>query len=87
MDIHILSSDFYLGLCCGKDLDTFILLEEKFPGRFVLIQLVLSGISVYFLSLFRILVKVCNNLKTLMCHFLWDGVEEGKGLHWISWRL
>lgn len=54
-------------------------------GRLTLIKSTLSGIPIYFFSLFRAPWKVCETLEKLMHDFLWDGVEEGKGkgLHLI----
>lgn len=44
-------------------------------GRFTLVQLVLSSIS---LSLFKVLVGVANKIGKLMRSFLREGVGEGK---------
>ena len=52
-------------------------------GRLVLIQSVLSSIPTYYLSLFRIPVKVARSLEKLMRDFLWEGSGEGKRDHLV----
>lgn len=32
-------------------------------------------------------MKVCDTLERLMCNFLWERVEEGKGSHLVSWEV
>ncbi|KAK9275444.1 hypothetical protein L1049_022709 [Liquidambar formosana] len=56
-------------------------------GRLVLIQSVLSSIPTYYLSLFRILVKVARSLEKLMRDFLWEGSGEGKRDHLVRWEI
>lgn len=56
-------------------------------GRLVLIQSVLSSIPAYFLSLFRILIKVAACLEKLMRDFLWEGSEESKRDHLVKWEV
>lgn len=48
-------------------------------GSLVLIKSILSGIPIYFFSISRSPGEVCNCLERLMCDFLWEGVDEGKG--------
>ncbi|XP_022151711.1 uncharacterized protein LOC111019624 [Momordica charantia] len=55
-------------------------------GRLTLIQSVLRGIPNYYLSLFRIPVKVIEGLEKIMRDFLWEGVEEGGGAHLVNWK-
>lgn len=48
-------------------------------GKLTLIRFVLTGILIYFMSLFSASWKVCKSLKRVMREFLWEGVGEGKG--------
>ena len=46
-------------------------------ARLTLIRYVLSGILVYYLSLFKVPSLVCKIIKKYMRYFLWEGVDEG----------
>ena len=47
----------------------------------------LSSIPSYFLSLFKMPVRVVNKVEKLMRSFLWEGVEEGKKDHLVRWEV
>ena len=53
-------------------------------GMITLIQVCLSHIPSYFLSLCRILVSVAIRLEKLQRDFLWSGSEEGKKDHLLN---
>lgn len=47
---------------------------------------VLSGIPVYYFSLFRAPSSICKSTEKCTCDFLWEGVDEGRGSHLVSWE-
>ncbi|XP_074314266.1 putative mitochondrial protein AtMg00310 [Silene latifolia] len=53
-------------------------------GRLILISSVLSNISNYFLSIFKIPVSVTSKINSLLSHFWWAGCKSGKSTHWCS---
>ena len=55
-------------------------------GRYTLVKTVLSGIPIYYLSLFKIPVKVARSLEKLTRDFLWEGKDEGKKDHLVKWE-
>lgn len=46
----------------------------------------LSGVHVYYFSLFWVPSSVCKSLEKFMRDFLWEGMDEGKGSHLVSWK-
>ena len=40
----------------------------------------LSGIPVYFFSLFKAPSSICKSIKKLMRDFLWEGIDEKEGI-------
>ena len=58
--------------------------KKKFfsrAGTLTLIKSVLSGIPIYYFSLFCTSVLVHKSIEKLTRNFLLEGVEEGKGSH------
>ena len=55
-------------------------------GRLNLIDSVLSVVLTYYLSLFRLLSGVSDELERIMRNFLWKGVDEDGGDHLVSWK-
>ncbi|XP_074299115.1 uncharacterized protein LOC141630143 [Silene latifolia] len=53
-------------------------------GRLTLISSVLSNLSNYFLSVFKIPVSVSSKLNSLLAQFWWAGCKLGQKLHWCS---
>ena len=53
----------------------------------MLIHLVLSGISVYYLSLERIPVSIVKTLQQKMFHFLWSESNSRRKMHLASWEI
>ena len=43
-----------------------------------MVKIVLSGIPIYFMSLFRIPIKVAKFIEKVMRDFLWEGKDEGR---------
>jgi hypothetical protein len=56
-------------------------------GRVVLINSVLNSISVFYLSLLKMSVQVIKKAIRIQREFLWDGVNGGRKLSWIKWRV
>ena len=55
-------------------------------GRITLISVVLTALSLFYLSFFRAPTTVINRLSAIQRQFLWGGNREGKKIAWISWR-
>ncbi|KAM7513904.1 hypothetical protein LguiA_003487 [Lonicera macranthoides] len=56
-------------------------------GRLILIESVLASLPTYFLSIFRIPMKVKNVLEKRMRDFLWDGCDNNRKDHLINWDI
>ncbi|XP_074303987.1 uncharacterized protein LOC141638472 [Silene latifolia] len=52
--------------------------------KLTLIRSVLSSLSLFSLSVFRIPVSVTSKLQSLMVHFWWGGTRTNKAIHWCS---
>lgn len=61
----------------GKRLDCWKRASFSLGGRISLIRACLSSISLYFMSLFKIPVRVAKRLEKIMRDFLWEVVAEG----------
>ncbi|XP_028112693.1 uncharacterized protein LOC114310799 [Camellia sinensis] len=55
-------------------------------GRYTLVKTVLSGISIYFMSVFKIPVNVAKFIEKLFRDFLWEGKDEGWKDHLVKWE-
>ena len=55
-------------------------------GRLTLIEAVLSAIPIYYLSLFRMPLKVIKEVEKRMRNFLWKGADGEGGDHLVSWN-
>ncbi|XP_074290171.1 uncharacterized protein LOC141616907 [Silene latifolia] len=53
-------------------------------GKLTLIRSVLSSLSLFSLSVFRIPVSVTSKLQSLMVHFWRSGTRNNKSIHWCS---
>lgn len=62
------------------------LASGKKDGWLTLIRSMLSGILVYYFSLFKAPSFVCKSIKKLMRIFLWERMNRGKGSHLVSWQ-
>lgn len=56
-------------------------------GRYTLIQSILSGIPIYFLSLFKVPIRVAKSIESIMSDFLWKGKDGGKKMHLVRWEI
>ena len=54
-------------------------------GRVTLIKSTLANIPTYYMSLFKIPIKVANRIEKLQCDFLWGGVGEEFKYHLVKW--
>ncbi|XP_028058859.1 uncharacterized protein LOC114262688 [Camellia sinensis] len=62
----------------GKRLEGWNRALLSHGGGYTLVKTVLSGIPIYFMSLFEISVKVAKSIEKLMRDFLWEGKDEGR---------
>ncbi|XP_074283574.1 uncharacterized protein LOC141608119 [Silene latifolia] len=53
-------------------------------GRLTLICSVLSSLSIYSLSAFKMSVSVSSKIDSLISQFWWGGNQVGNGIHWCS---
>lgn len=56
-------------------------------GRLTLIQVVLSNLPTYYLSLFRAPVAVCKSIERKWRNFLWEGTDDKGGSHLVRWDI
>ncbi|XP_062112884.1 uncharacterized protein LOC133824040 [Humulus lupulus] len=73
-------------LKCAKRLDGWKSGFLSRGGRLTLIQSVLSSIPVYYLSLFWIPKNVAGFIEKLMRDFLWEGADQSRADHLVSWQ-
>ncbi|XP_074298301.1 uncharacterized protein LOC141629154 [Silene latifolia] len=52
-------------------------------GRLTLISSVLSNLSNYFLSVFKVPVSVAKKINSILAQFWWTGCKMGNNIHWI----
>ena len=52
-----------------------------------MIKSVLSSIPLYYLSLFKALLKVIKLVESLRRQFFWGFKENLKGINWVNWNL
>lgn len=60
--------------------------KEKFlsqAGRETLIKAVVQAILSYFMSCFKLLASVCNQIEAMIAKVLWRGNVDEKKIHWI----
>ncbi|XP_074290282.1 uncharacterized protein LOC141617013 [Silene latifolia] len=53
-------------------------------GRLTLISSVLSNLSNYFLSVFKVPVSVAKKINSILAQFWWTGCKMGHNIHWCS---
>ncbi|XP_074271494.1 uncharacterized protein LOC141595428 [Silene latifolia] len=53
-------------------------------GRLTLISSVLSNLSNYFLSVFKVPVSVAKKINSILAQFWWTGCRMGHNIHWCS---
>ncbi|XP_074293711.1 uncharacterized protein LOC141620847 [Silene latifolia] len=55
-------------------------------GKEVLLKVVTNSLPTYVMSIFKIPVNFCDELRSMMSRFWW-GHEDGKrGISWVSWK-
>jgi hypothetical protein len=55
-------------------------------GRIVLLNSVLNSIPIFYLSFFKMPIKVVKKMKGIQRRFLWGGVGDNKKVCWVKWR-
>jgi len=54
-------------------------------GRICLLKSVFTTIPLFYLSIFKAPVAVCNKIKIIQRRFLWAWGRENKMIYWVSW--
>ncbi|XP_074291599.1 putative mitochondrial protein AtMg00310 [Silene latifolia] len=68
----------------GSDYHRGIVFFYRLFGRLALISSVLSSLSVYFLSVFKIPISVTKRLDAILSHFWWAGQKKSPSISWCS---
>ncbi|XP_058751483.1 uncharacterized protein LOC131624543 [Vicia villosa] len=55
-------------------------------GRITLLKSVLSSLSIFWMSFYKLPSKVVKRINGIQSKFLWGGVEERRRIHWIKWE-
>ncbi|XP_074274046.1 uncharacterized protein LOC141597480 [Silene latifolia] len=55
-------------------------------GKEVLIKAVANSLPTYVMSIFKIPVSFCDELRALISRFWWGHDEGKKGISWVAWR-
>lgn len=55
-------------------------------GRITLIKVAMSNVPVYYMSLFKMPIKIIKTLEKLQLDFLWEGGNVKKD-HFMKWML
>ena len=55
--------------------------------KLTLIQSVLESLPIYYLSLFKMPILVCNKIEKIMRDFFWEGFGENKSDHLVDWKI
>ena len=55
-------------------------------GRLVLIQSVLASLSVYYMSIFRMLKGISDSIEKMMRDFFWENGEAYNSRHLVDWK-
>ncbi|GMQ06052.1 hypothetical protein CsSME_00050793 [Camellia sinensis var. sinensis] len=71
----------------GKRLEKWSRALLSHGGRYTLVTTVLSGILIYFMSLFKITVKVAKSIERLMRDILWEEKDERMKDHLVKWEI
>jgi len=58
----------------------------SFTGRVCLIKSVINAITLFFLSFFKVPVRVCKEITKLQRKFLWGWGAEERKIAWTSWE-
>ncbi|XP_074318601.1 uncharacterized protein LOC141655419 [Silene latifolia] len=55
-------------------------------GKEVLIKAVANSLPTYLMSIFKIPVNFCDELRSLISLFWWDHEEGKRGISWVAWK-
>lgn len=55
-------------------------------GKITLIEAVLRAMPTYFMSLFKVPIRVANSMEKIMRDCLWDGAEGDSHCHVVAWH-
>ncbi|XP_058762982.1 uncharacterized protein LOC131636395 [Vicia villosa] len=55
-------------------------------GRITLLKAILTPLSIFTMSFYKMPLKVVRDFNLIQSNFLWGGVEEKRKIHWISWK-
>ena len=55
-------------------------------GRICLIKSVLTGVPLYYVSLFKAPLAVCKRITSIQRRFLWGWGKANKPIFWVSWK-
>ncbi|MCH88363.1 LINE-1 reverse transcriptase like, partial [Trifolium medium] len=70
-----------------KKLNTWGNKHISLGGRLVLINSVLNSIPIFYLSFMKMPAQVLKKVIRIQREFLWGGVNGGKKLSWIKWKV
>ncbi|KAH9657474.1 putative reverse transcriptase/RNA-dependent DNA polymerase [Citrus sinensis] len=59
--------------------------EEK--GKKILIKAVAQSVPTYDMSVFKILLGVCDDMQRTIVKFWWGSTKEKRNIHWSRWEL
>jgi len=54
-------------------------------GRICLLKSVFTTIPLFYLSIFKAPIVVCNKISSIQRKFLWDWGRQNKSISWVSW--
>ncbi|KAH9715526.1 putative reverse transcriptase/RNA-dependent DNA polymerase [Citrus sinensis] len=55
-------------------------------GKEVLIKAAVQAILAYAMSVFKIPMGVCDDIKKIVAKFWWGSKREGRNIHWAKWE-
>ncbi|XP_058763698.1 uncharacterized protein LOC131637124 [Vicia villosa] len=56
-------------------------------GRITLLKSILSSLSIFFMSFYKMPTKVVKECTKIQSNFLWGGAVEKRNIHWWRWRI
>jgi len=54
-------------------------------GQICLLKSVFTAIPLFYLSIFKAPVTVCNRIRSIQRKFLWEWGRQNKSISWVSW--
>ena len=55
-------------------------------GKEILLKAVAMALPTYTMSCFKLPKTICQQIESVMAEFWWKNKQEGRGLHWKTWR-